>query len=189
MDPLRTVPRMDPVVREALALRAVEIHAGEIARQGFDAERSGNFEAAMKKYEEAFAIDPRDPFPLYRRGRVLFTLLDLEGALKEHEASARVAEDLAREAAGLVPRSRAVMTGGGGGACQGLDDAPPRAWLLPDPDLRSWNYVRIGQIEDLRGRRRAALRAYRRALALPDLRGAHEEAAKGVRSPFTRPER
>ncbi|MBI3448731.1 MAG: hypothetical protein HY049_07435 [Acidobacteria bacterium] len=175
VDPDLTIPRIDPTVREALALLDVASRSAALAREGLAAERAGRFEEAMRKYRAAQEADPRAVLPRYREGRVDVALKEYAAALMAHEETARIAERRARE----DERLRRGVAEDAGAA-----EFPPPLWLPADPDLRSWNQVRIGQIHDLAGRRSAALRAYRRALDLPDLRGAHEEASKLLAEPY-----
>jgi tetratricopeptide (TPR) repeat protein len=48
----------------------------------------------------------------------------------------------------------------------------------------SYAYLRRGQIEDIRGKREAALRDYRTVLSRPDFWGSHKEAQNYIKEPF-----
>ncbi len=174
IDPERILPRIDATVEEALRLRETVGLATTIGREGLQAERAGNFKTALERYEEAAALDPRSPFPFYRRGRVLASLDRPVDAIKSHRESLRLAERIERERRHLRER------------CEGLPAMAcdvPEAWLDARLDLRAWNWIRIGQMQDRRGRRRSARCAFERALDLPDLAGAHEEARRALVDP------
>ncbi len=51
-------------------------------------------------------------------------------------------------------------------------------------DLKTLAHLRIGQILDLRGERRAAQKEYRTVLARPDVLDAHEQARRYLRKPY-----
>jgi len=57
-----------------------------------------------------------------------------------------------------------------------------------EPAIEAWSWLRIGWIEDLAGRREAALDAYRRALAVgTNERNVAEIARRGLETPFEAP--
>jgi hypothetical protein len=173
IDPDLTVPRVDPTIEEALRLMEVATRSAALTHEGLAAEKEGRFQTAMERYGAAIDVEGDRVLPHYRRARVLLALGRYEAALAAHESIRRLAGEEAR----AMDRLRAsVLPGAGAG------EAPPPLWLPGDPDLRSWNEVRIGQIEEHLGSRGKARRAYRRALALPDLLGAHEEAARALAS-------
>jgi tetratricopeptide (TPR) repeat protein len=174
IDPERIVPRIDPTVEEALLLLETVGRATTLAREGLLAERAGNFRTSLEKYEEAAALDPHSPFPSYRRGRVLASLDRPKDAIKSHRQSLRLADRIERERRRLRER------------CEGLPAMAcdvPEAWLDPALDLRAWNWIRIGQMQERRGRQRSARRAFERALEMPDLAGAHDEARRALVRP------
>jgi hypothetical protein len=175
LDPNRIVPRIDATVREALRLRRLDDQAAELVHDGLEAERQGNFPSALDVYRRLSKLHPGSPFPHYREGRVLMRLHDTDGALAAHRRASRLAEKEAGRLARLAKESASARN---------PMAVPPAAWIDPDPDLRSWNWLRIGQIEDVRGKRPAAVRAYQRALECPDLRGAHDQARRYLTAPY-----
>lgn len=179
VDPDLTVPRVDATVREALRLLEAASRAAASTREGLAAEKAGDFQTAIEKYGAAIAADPRAILPRYRRARVHFALARYDLALRAHAETARAAERRAVERMRLL----SSIPPGAGAA-----EAPPPLWLPEEPDLRSWNEVRTGQVHDRLGERRAARRAYRRALALPDLKGAHVEARRFLDVPYRTPD-
>ncbi len=185
VDPDLVVPRIDGTVEEALRLLAVATRGVDFTREGLAAERRGDFQTAMERYDRAVAADPEAVLPRYRRARVLAALHELDAALQAHELAGRAAETLARVRARLAPR----LSGAAGRGRDGAGEAPPAAWLPVSPDLRCWNWLRIGQIHDLKGERRTARRAYRRALHVPDVYGAHGEARHYLLTPYRPPAR
>lgn len=175
LDPNRIVPRIDATVREALRLRRLDDRVADLVHDGLEAERQGNLPSALDIYRRLSTLHLGSPFPHYREGRILMRLHDTEGALAAHRRAARLSEKEAGRLARLAKESAAATN---------PMAVPPAAWIDPDPDLRSWNWIRIGQLEDLRGKRSAAVRAYQRALECPDLRGAHGEARRYLESPY-----
>jgi tetratricopeptide (TPR) repeat protein len=174
LDPDLIIPRVDQTVKEALHLLEIASRAGALTRAGLDAETSGNFDAAMENYDAAIAADPGSILPRFRRARVQAAVEHYEAALAAHRETAEAAERRAKEMALLASTVDPEA---------GAAEAPPGLWLRAEDDFRSWNQVRMGQVEDFLGKRSAAKRAYRRALDLPDLRGAHDEAMRCLASP------
>jgi len=178
LDPDLLVPRIDATVKEALRLVEIASRAALLTREGLAAERAGNFAAAVAGYTGAIAADPSAILARYRKARVDAALGRHEVALSAHQEAGRIANRVFAARA----RLRASIPPGAGAA-----EAPALLWLPEEPDLRSWNEVRIGQMEDLLGRRGAARRAYRRALRYADLHGAHDEAERCLKAPCVQP--
>ena len=57
--------------------------------------------------------------------------------------------------------------------------------LAPGDPLNVFGYFQLGRLYDLMGRREAALEAYRRVLALPDVHDSHRSAEDAIATPLT----
>ena len=178
VDPERIVPRFDETVDLALLLRAAIRRMRGLAGEGIQAERSRDPGLALARYEEAASAVPSSAYPWYRKGHALIVL----GMPEPAEEAYRLALNLGEREAAARERTSRTCAAGPAMAC-----TEPAAWVDAPVDLRSWSFIRIGEIHDTAGQRAAAVRAYESALASPDRLGAHEKARACLHNPCLEP--
>jgi tetratricopeptide (TPR) repeat protein len=107
----------------ALADRDPMLRARALGGVAFVLERTGNYEAAASRLQDALVVDPTDAYLAYLRGRVLRLAGDLDGAAEQLGQALRKRDDLVEAMVELAETYLRIAERDEGRAIESLDRA------------------------------------------------------------------